>query len=718
MNSNQNIIRIELPLALGVTALGATTIITQIILLREFLSIFYGNELVIGIILSNWMIITGAGAMIGSFSSKFKDKIRVLIITLTLLSIMPLTTVFIIRFFRNIAFDIGSMVGIIQILYVSFAALLPFCLLSGFTFTLLAEIISEKYETNLIPKVYALESFGSVIGGLLFSFVMIYFFETFQSLLILMVINIIVVYIISIKYVKNKTRLLLIVLSFMLLTGEIQWNLDAITQKFLYKDQQIIYFKDTPYGNLTVTQKDEQKNFYENSTLLFSTNDPVTNEEAVHYAMIQHPNPKKVLLISGGLSGTIDEILKYKVEKIDYVEINPWLINIGKNYTTTLSNPLVNVIIQDARLYIKFANEHYDVVLINLPDPTTAQLNRYYTTEFINELKPKLNKNAIVSFSLSSSEDYISAEARQVKSIIYTTLGKAFHNIIVVAGLKDYFIASDGTISTNIGQLIEQRGINNLYVNKYYLDDKILEQRNKFILSNLSKNSKLNEDFSPVSYFRQLLLWLSYFELNYWITAGIFILLLVIIFFQLDPVTVGMFTGGFAASSIEVILLIAFQILYGYVYQMLGLIIMIFMAGLSFGSYHRDKLIRKANMKVYSLVQFGIALYVLILPFFLLFLKNSSFNQSILHIVFFFPTFIIALLIGMEFSIASFIQKGTVTYIASQLYGIDLIGSAIGALIVTTFLIPLLGLIDTCYIIAILNCASGIISILSSISTR
>ncbi len=713
MNSNQNLIRIEWSLALAVVALGITTIITQIILLREFLSVFYGNELVIGIILANWMILSGVGSLLGRFSTKIKDKISSIIVTLTILSIIPITTVFLLRFFRNSVFDVGSMVGIAQILYTSFLLLLPFCLLSGFSFALFSETISEKYRMNLIPKVYSLESLGSLIGGLVFSFVMIYFFETFQSLLLLMVFNIIVVYILSIRYNKITPRIFLFVLSLGLLVGEFQWNLDEITRKFLFKDQQLLYYKDTPYGNLTITQKGEQKNFYENNALLFSTNDPTMNEEAVHYAMIQHPNPKRVLLISGGISGTIDEILKYNIDKIDYVEINPWLINVGKNYSTTLFNQKVNIINQDARLFVKNTSESYDVVLVNLPDPTTAQLNRYYTVEFFKELKSKLNKDAVVSFGLSSSADYLSEEARHVKSIIYNSLRTVFNNIIIIAGIKDYFLVSNADLDIHIGRMIEQKGINNLYVNKYYLDDTILEQRNKFILSNLSSSTKLNEDFSPVSYYSQLLLWLSYFGFNYWIAASIFVIILIITLSRLSPITIGMFTGGFAASSIEVVLLITFQIMYGYVYQMLGIIIMIFMAGLAVGSLYRKKIIRNADINMYVGIQLSIGVYAAVLPLFLLFLKTATFSAGVLYVAFFLPTFIIAVLIGMEFSIASYIQKGTIASVASQLYGIDLIGSAIGALLMTAFLIPLMGVVNVCFVIGVLNFISGFISFMN-----
>ena len=47
---------------LSVTCLGVSSIVTQIVTLREFLSVFAGNELVIGIILGNWLLLTGLGS--------------------------------------------------------------------------------------------------------------------------------------------------------------------------------------------------------------------------------------------------------------------------------------------------------------------------------------------------------------------------------------------------------------------------------------------------------------------------------------------------------------------------------------------------------------------------------------------------------------------------------------------------------------------------------
>ena len=48
----------------------------------------------------------------------------------------------------------------------------------------------------------------------------------------------------------------------------------------------------------------------------------------------------------------------------------------------------------------------YDVIIVNLPDPQTAQINRFYTLEFFQEVASKLAPQGIFSFRLSAAENY------------------------------------------------------------------------------------------------------------------------------------------------------------------------------------------------------------------------------------------------------------------------------------------------------------------------
>jgi spermidine synthase len=710
---DQHPIKINKLFISSVFTVGATSVITQIILLREFLSILYGNELVIGIILANWLVLTGVGSFIGRYSDRIKNKMLSIWILLILIAILPVVTASLACVMRNLIFPVGTMIGLTQILCFSFVLLLPYCIVSGFSFALFAQTISEKHNTNLITNVYGWESAGSILGGFVVNFVMIFFFTTFQSLILLMGFNFVITFLISQEYLKPTLRYFFLLISIIVMIFSYRADLDVVSRKLLFTDQELLYYKDTPYGNLTITSQGNQKNFYENNILLFSTNDPTAIEEAVHYAMVQHPAPKKVLLISGGISGTIDEILKYSIDRIDYVEINPWIIRIGKNFTATLTNNKIRIINEDARLFVRQTSERYDVVLINLPSPSTAQLNRYYTVDFFKELKYKLNGGAVVSLGMLENVDYLGEEAREINSVMYNTIKASFQNVLIVPGMKNYFLASDSTLRIDIAHQIAARGIPTVYVNKYYIDDEILSQRSVEIHKTLEASAAFNEDLNPISYYHQVRYWLSQFESGWWITAIGAIIFMLVVIKNMDIITAGMFTGGFSASSTEIILLISFQVIYGYVYQMLGIIIMIFMGGLAVGSMYRHKFVANADINTYAGVQLSITLYSMILPLFLICLKTVTLSPAVIHVVFFLPTFIIGLLIGIEFSVAAKIQKGSVATIAQQLYGIDLFGSAIGALLTTAFLIPLLGIIKVCYVIAALNLVSGSIAFLN-----
>ena len=110
-------------LFIAITALGISSIITQIVAIREFLSVFYGNELIFGIILANWLFLTGVGAYFGKYFEK--GKISWLIISQIIIAFLPFFHIAIIRNLRNVIFLPGELIGIVQVFLASFFILLP-----------------------------------------------------------------------------------------------------------------------------------------------------------------------------------------------------------------------------------------------------------------------------------------------------------------------------------------------------------------------------------------------------------------------------------------------------------------------------------------------------------------------------------------------------------------------------------------------------------------
>jgi spermidine synthase len=687
----------------GAILLGFVALVTQIILLREFLTFFNGNELVIGIILANWMLLSGMGAYLGRFTGTNNNRIHWILVLLGLLAFLPTITAFALHFIWYMIFPPGIMAGIIHVFYYSLTVLSPFCIISGMLFTLFAKEESLRTKGNKIGDVYAWESLGSLIGGIVLNFLMIWVFSTFQSLFLTAILLAVITLIMSVKakYYVTSGVFVVIVLGFSFLL--LENNLEQSVREMAFPNQTITYAGDSPFGIFVITQQNGQINYYENNILMATSGDVVSREESVHMAMIQHSNPDNVLVFSGIISGIMDEIIKYPVKSIDYVDVNPEIIKIAQKNFNTDSFKMLNVIEKDARRFLQKNNEKYDVVLINLPKPATIQLNRFYTQDFFQLLKKNLSANAVISLSVPSGANYMSDETKRFLSIIYKTLKSEFKNVIILPVGKDFLLASNGSISYKIAEKVEEKNISTDYVNSYYFNDDLMQFRSEQLINQLDLNVPINKDFSPVFYQSQIKLWMSQFKMRYWTPALIILLFSGFFFIKSGIIYKGVFAAGFAGSAIELILMLVFQVVFGYVYAVAGIFIMIFMGGLAFGSYYIPKYFQSIDKNLYSKLQLAIAVFAFLLPVIFFLFKNFGFHDIIIFVIFTILLFVISSLTGAVFSVAGKISDKDYGIISSNAYGLDLLGAATGALLFTIYLIPLLGFVWSIIIIGIFN---------------
>ncbi len=689
--------------------LGFSTIITQVVFIREFITVLSGNELVTGIVLSGWMLLTGWGALAGSRSDFGNFSIRREFVMLAALPVLAIFSVSLLYWLKKVLYPPGTEAGLDATLISVFLLLFPVCFLSGWLFTCFSALLSESGNKNLTGKSYAFESVGSLAGGLFFGILTGRYFDSFVNL-VLVASTVLITAFFLLKTERKTTRFTFPVLAAFMLVFIMFLNPDRQFKKLLYPNHEIIKNKVTRYGNLVVTGQAGQQNVYENNDLLFYTHNLMQNEEAVHFAMVQHKNPKSVLLISGGIAGMIPEIKKYDVDKITCLEINPEIFSAFSSFSDSVADDqTVEIVKSDIRTFVGRSKEQFDVILMNLPPPSTLGLNRFYTAGFFELLKRSCDKNTVICTGLSSTANYAEGNALETNASLWKTLGTCFQNRLFLTGERNYFLASDGNMSSQIAELIANRGIENEYVNQYYIDDALLAMRSESVVSQFSETVSVNEDFKPVMFISQVGHWLSIFGGKLKWLAMVPILLFAAGFLKQDRITAGLYTAGFTAASLEVILLLVYQVWFGSIYLETSLFFAVFMTGLAVGSYREPEVERPLAEK-YFRFQFALAvlaLFFLILP---VLTEVIAVSEVVVRILFFLLVFAVAFVVGNIFQLAARLQNTGFRQISGKSYSIDLAGSALGAFITVIVLLPLAGLVFTSLILAGLNIFSGLLA--------
>jgi spermidine synthase len=694
---------------LAVGALGLSCVMTQLALMRELLAAFGGNELVLGLVLGNWLLLMGLGAWLARSSDNLRHPLAVLVVAQILVALLPLLQVFLLRALRNVVFVRGAAVGVNETVISSLLLLLPYCLTAGYALTLACSLLARREGAAGIGHVYVADCLGSIAGGVLFSFVLVRFLDHAGILVYPAALNLLPAAAMGFHAGHKSLAAIAAGLAVVVTAAALWVDLDGLSTALQYRPQHVIARANSPYGKLLVTESDGQFDFIQNGLPLTSTRDDQHVEEAVHYAMAQRPDARKVLLVGGGISGTARELLKYNVSRVDYVELDPLILEFGRKYLPeSLAGNRIKIINTDGRLFVRQTAEKYDVVIVDVPDPSTAQLNRFFTVEFLAQVKRVLSSNGVLSFSLGHYENYVSPDLARMLASVWRSVKQTFPNALVIPGGRVFFLASDGPLFEDIARRIEQQGIKTKLMNRHYLDAMLRTDRMMDMRQAVAHPAALNKDFNPVLYFYHLRHWMSQFKTGF---GPLQVLLLVLLGFYLARLRGSafvLFASGFAATTLEIVLLLAFQVLCGSVYHQLGIIVTVFMAGLACGAMIANSAAPTA--KHLALLALAIAAYAILLAFLLpLFNGLGGTAASLLFIkaAIALLALILAALVGMQFPLANRLEfDGTVAG-ASRLYTADFIGAFLGALLASTLLIPLIGVTGVCLLTAALNLAGG-----------
>jgi spermidine synthase len=688
--------------------MGITSILIQISVLRLLLSTFSGNELDIGITLSFWLTWVGLGSYTGG-KIKYRHAFAFSFIVVALL-IQP--TVFAIKAIRPIlSLEPGEAVSFVSTIFSTALALFPLCFILGIQFPLAVSYLNGKETAG---RVYGLEAFGAFVGGVFFTFVISGRVGAIDLCSFLALLSILMTAYIS----KKKIFALLIIIPLSLYFG-FHKMLPSLPWQGM-KPSQIV---ESKYGEITIIKSGEQSSIYGNGQLFFTYPDRPSEEFRTHLPMALHPLPSKILVI-GGSPGTLKEFLEYPVQKIDFIELDPKIVDVSLELLVSqedkdaVEDPRVRIIIQDGRRFIKrLKGAIYDLVVLNLPSPSTAGINRFYTSDFFREVRGALNKGGILAITLPQSTGYIGRSMQTANGAVYNSLQSVFSHVQVTAQEYGGIFASDTLMDTEPKTLEDrfvQRKIHTSHFNQYIFRDAFSSLNVDYVRRRLGEIEFINTDLKPSAYLYNLMLWSEVYgggilrhlleiKKSYIISLSIVILICIslLTFRQKRRVVYfSMFNTGFSGMAIMLAIFLAYQASYGYVYEMIGLLTATFMVGLFTGAY-LSRHTRKALRTLF---------YLELMTIVLAFTAPIFFRVEMLFYVL---NFLLGVITGRQFSTANVCLDDP--EVAGKLYGIDLIGSFLGAFLPSIVLIPLFGIFHTLLLIVVMKAVSAIMIL--SVST-
>jgi spermidine synthase len=718
-------------LFLSLFILGFSSLVSQIVMTRELIVSFYGNEFFIGWLLFAWLFWVGTGSIIIRSSRKPSCGLPLLLTCHLLTAVLVPLAIFVTRLSKSLFTNTsGQIPDIMPAVIVSFFAVAPLCLVLGMQFTAASvygnERHSRKLVSGLLGKAYFYESLGFVLGGLVFSYGLV-FLNEFQTSAILIFLNVMAVFILlSIEKMAVKKYFLLaaiaaVCLGLICFIFSQQLNMRSAALRF--PNEQLMETKNSIYGNLAVTRTSDQFNFYESGLLVGTDKDEAFNEYLVHFPMLSNAGPQKVLLIGSGFSGALREILKYFPKQVFYMELDPSIIDLASGYIPDYHQMMdggrVSVIKDDPRKSLQNLPRDLDVIIINLPNPSTALINRYFTDDFFKEARAHLKPDGVMATHLVFSPDYISGPLGNLGASIYKTIKRNFSSVVILPEDVLFILASQKRMIDDPQVLIRRlkdRGIHNYFVNGpaivyRYTTDRVRQAEEVF---NADKRVLINSDLHPQGYLYNLIYWVSIFHhslagmfasimrTNYFFI--LFLALSLILLLRKHLLIAAMSMGGFSLMSAEVIVIYGFQVFYGNLYYKIAWIISAFMAALALGAWGGNKTSKMSSFKL-SYLHIGIGLYFAL---WLLLIGYAARLQWVpspdLWILFGAG---IGVLIGIEFSSVNILfftqQKETDKHRIGTIYAADIFGSCLGALGVSVFMVPVYGIYKTLIFMILVN---------------
>lgn len=685
-------------------AFGFLSSVTQLSYLRIAAFVFSGNEITISILLGHWLIFTALGSYSGAlFHKKISQKFHSFAFLFSIFTLLFYWLIYLSR--RLWQIDNFLILSTGKIFFMTALLLALPTMLNGFLFPFITQKIVVRAKYIRVNLIYGTELLGAALGSFVFTLWLFFSLKGFYLLLLSNLLFLILIVLRLHSPFKKIISLILILLS----VSQLTFYEDELAQTF-YQNFHLESKNETPFGILTALSTENSNGIYSDNVFLWNSESFQAAEEKVHFSLSLAKNPKNVLIIGNSDPLLLTEIAKYdEVRKVNFygndrIQFEQLFSGVElKNFPFDFEPHF-----GDPFELIQKRRDKFDVILLNVPEPTNLRWNRYFTLEFFKMLHFRMTKNAIMDLPVPASETFMTTAEQDFLKILKNSLSKVFTKVMLIPGETLHFIVSDDCENISVRNL-KIKPKNNHFINENYLSDRLSEFKINFLTTNLeqSKTTAVNSLFKPLGFYYSTVMWgqqsaglLSniYQKLHQIPVIYIFLSLIGLSLMGLIFKKGGvgkkskMVFFGFFVMAQESLLIYLYQSLAGAVYLRTALIIFLFMAGAGFSSllYHKIPLSENIIFLLANLINLT---GLLVIYFnFLSFLINPA-------------IFLTGILSGQIFPLllekANSADKEKVTN-TGKFYACDVFGGSIGLYLISIIVLPVWGFFPAFGIIQII----------------
>ena len=345
---------------------------------------------------------------------------------------------------------------------VALALIAAISILAGLEIPLVTRLLEgTRGLKHSLSDVLAFDYLGALVASLAFPLVLVPWLGLQRTAFAVGLVNLGVAVVLLTRFAPRlvgPTRLKLLSLGVgaTLLAGFL-WSssLTHLFEQYLYQDE-IVHAEQTPYQRIVLTQRNRDLRLFLNGSIQFSSIDEYRyHEPLVHLAAGAVARREEVLVLGGGDGLAVRELLRWPdVGRITLVDLDPAMTRLARSHAMlrdlnedALEDPRVEIVHADAFEYLEGDSRLYDLVIADLPDPSTLELGKLYSASFYRLVARRLAAEGV--FVTQASSPYF---ARKAFWCVHETLAEAFEEVRGVQsyvpsfGLWGYQLASNAPL--------------------------------------------------------------------------------------------------------------------------------------------------------------------------------------------------------------------------------------------------------------------------------